>query len=148
MNYLYTSLAFFVGFLLPVQVGINAELARFISSPLLAALVSFIVGTLCLLASVMLFSKVPLPTFGIVAAMPVWVWGGGLIGAAVVLGSIVAGPKIGALALVGLLLAGQLIASVLMDHFGWFGFPVQKISEARLFGIVLLAGGFFLIQKN
>ena len=27
MNYIYISLAFFVGFLLPVQVGINAELA-------------------------------------------------------------------------------------------------------------------------
>ena len=44
MNYIYISLAFFVGFLLPVQVGINAELARFVNSPLLAALVSFIVG--------------------------------------------------------------------------------------------------------
>ena len=64
--------------------------------------------------------------------------GGGLIGAAVVLGSIIAGPKIGALALVGLLLIGQLIASVLMDHFGWFSFPIQKMSEARLLGILLL----------
>ena len=74
--------------------------------------------------------------------------GGGLIGAAVVLGSILAGPKIGMLALVGLLLAGQLIASVLMDHFGWFGFPIQKMSEARWLGILLLMGGFFLIRKN
>ena len=75
MNYLYTSLAFFVGFLLPVQVGINAELARFVNSQLLAALVSFIVGALCLLASVVLL-KVPFPAFGKFAVMPVWVWGG------------------------------------------------------------------------
>ena len=74
--------------------------------------------------------------------------GGGLIGAAVVLGSIIAGPKIGALALVGLLLIGQLIASVLMDHFGWFSFPIQKMSEARLLGILLLVGGFLLVRKN
>ena len=147
MNYLYTFLALFVGFLLPVQVGINAELARFVNSPLLAALVTFVVGALCLLASVVLL-KVPLPAIGKFVAMPVWVWGGGLIGAAVVLGSILAGPKIGMLALVGLLLAGQLIASVLMDHFGWFGFPIQKMSEARWLGILLLMGGFFLIRKN
>jgi bacterial/archaeal transporter family-2 protein len=147
MNYLYTSLAFFVGFLLPVQVGINAELARFINSPLLAALVSFVVGTLCLSVSAVLL-KVPFPAFGKFAVMPAWAWGGGLIGAAVVLGSILAGPKIGALALVGLLLAGQLVASVLMDHFGWFGFPIQKMSEARLLGILLLVGGFLLIRKH
>ena len=147
MNYLYTSLAFFVGFLLPVQVGINAELARFINSPLLAALVSFVVGTLCLSASAVLL-KVPFPAFGKFAVMPAWAWGGGLIGAAVVLGSILAGPKIGALALVGLLLTGQLVASVLMDHFGWFGFPIQKMSEARLLGILLLVGGFLLIRKH
>ena len=147
MNYLYTSLSFFVGFLLPVQVGINAELARFVNSQLLAALVFFIVGALCLLASVVLL-KVPFPAFGKFAVMPVWVWGGGLIGAVVVLGSILAGPKIGMLALVGLLLAGQLVASVLMDHFGWFGFPIQKMSEARWVGMLLLVGGFFLIRKN
>ena len=147
MNYIYISLAFFVGFLLPVQVGINGELARFVNSPLLAALVSFIVGALCLLASVVLL-KVPFPAFGKFAVMPVWVWGGGLIGAVVVLGSILAGPKIGMLALVGLLLAGQLVASVLMDHFGWFSFPIQKMSEARLLGILLLVGGFLLVRKN
>jgi bacterial/archaeal transporter family-2 protein len=147
MSYFYISLAFFVGLLLPIQVGINAELARFINSPVLAALVSFFVGGLCLLVSVVLL-KVPFPSMGNFSSVPVWSWGGGLIGAAVVLGSIIAGPKIGALALVGLLLAGQLIASVLMDHFGWFGFPVQKLSGIRLAGILLLVGGFLLIRKN
>lgn len=147
MNFLYTSLAFFVGFLLPVQVGINMELARFINSPVLAALVSFTVGTTCLLASAVLL-KIPFPALGSVSAMPAWAWGGGFIGAAVVLGSILAGPKIGALALVGVLLAGQLIASVLIDHFGWLGFPVQKMNAVRMLGVLLLVGGFFLIRRN
>jgi uncharacterized membrane protein YdcZ (DUF606 family) len=34
MNYTVTILAFFVGVLLPVQVGINAELAKYINSPI------------------------------------------------------------------------------------------------------------------
>ncbi|MBT3922626.1 MAG: DMT family transporter [Nitrospina sp.] len=147
MNYLYMSLAFLVGFLLPVQVGINAELSRFVNSPLLAALVSFTVGGLCLLISVVVL-RVPFPALGAVSTIPVWSWGGGLIGAAVVLGSILAGPKIGALALVGVLLAGQLIASVLMDHFGWLGFPIQKMTGVRFVGIMLLVGGLYLIRKN
>jgi len=147
MNYFYTSLALFVGFLLPVQVGINSELARLVNSPVLAALISFAVGAICLSASVVLL-KIPFPAVGPVAAMPLWLWAGGLIGAAVVLGSIIAGPKIGALALVGILLAGQLIASVAIDHFGWLGFPVQKMNVVRLLGVLLLVGGFLLIRRN
>ena len=147
MNYLYASIVLFVGFLLPVQVGVNAELARFINSPLLAAFISFVVGTVCLGIGMLVF-KIPLPAINQVAIMPAWAWGGGLIGASVVLGSIIAGPKIGALALVGILLAGQLIASVLIDHFGWLGFPTQKMNIVRLVGVLLLIGGFYLIRRN
>ena len=147
MNYLYSSIVFFVGFLLPVQVGINAELARYINSPLLAALISFTVGTVCLGLSVLIF-KIQIPTINLITVMPGWAWCGGLIGAAVVLGSIIAGPKIGALALVGILLAGQLIASVLIDHFGWMGFPIQKMNAVRLVGVLFLVGGFYLIRRN
>ena len=147
MNYLYISVTLFLGLLLPLQVGINTELARFINSPVLAAFVSFAVGSICLLASAVLL-KIPLPAFGQVAAMPVWVWGGGLIGAAGVLGAIIVGPKIGVLALFGTLLIGQLIASLFVDHFGWLGFPIQKMNVGRLFGVLLLVGGFFLIRKN
>ena len=119
----------------------------YVAGPVLAALISFAVGTIFLVASVVLF-KIPLPAFGQITGMPAWAWGGGLIGATVVLGSIIAGPKIGALALVGILLAGQLIASVLIDHYGWLGFPIQKMNAVRLVGVLLLVGGFFLIRRT
>ncbi|MBC8283514.1 MAG: DMT family transporter [Nitrospinae bacterium] len=111
MSLILTTLAFFIGVLLPVQVGVNAELARHINSPVLAALVSFLVGGLCLIVGSIIV-KAPFPTWGQVVSLPSWLWGGGLIGAAVVFGSIVAGPKIGALALVSLLLAGAPIVSI------------------------------------
>jgi bacterial/archaeal transporter family-2 protein len=147
MNYILTSLAFFVGVLLPVQVGVNAELARYINSPVLAALVSFLVGGMCLIVGAVVF-KSPLPTLNQVTSLPTWLWGGGMIGATVVLGSILAGPKIGALALVSLLLAGQLVASIVIDHYGWLGFPIQKMNIQRLLGVLLLVGGFLLVRKN
>ena len=147
MNYILTTLAFFVGVLLPIQVGVNAELAKYINSPILAALVSFFVGGMCLILGAVVF-KAPLPTLSQVTSLPTWLWGGGMIGAAVVLGSILAGPKIGALALVSLLLAGQLVASILIDHYGWLGFPIQKMNIQRLLGVLLLVGGFMLVQKN
>jgi bacterial/archaeal transporter family-2 protein len=147
MNYTLTTLAFCIGVLLPVQVGVNAELAKYINSPILAALVSFIVGGMCLILGAVIF-KAPLPTLSQVTSPPVWLWGGGMIGAAVVLGSILAGPKIGALALVSLLLAGQLVASILIDHYGWLGFSIQKMNIQRLLGVLLLVGGFLLVRKN
>jgi bacterial/archaeal transporter family-2 protein len=147
MNYIFTTLAFFVGGLLPIQVGVNAELAKYINSPILAALVSFLVGGACLVLGAVIF-KTPLPTLNQVTSLPTWLWGGGMIGAAVVLGSILAGPKIGALALVSLLIAGQLVVSILIDHYGWLGFPIQNMNIQRFLGVLLLVGGFLLVQKN
>jgi transporter family-2 protein len=146
MNYILTTLAFIVGGLLPIQVCVNAELARYINSPILAALVSFLVGGMCLILGAVIF-KAPLPSLNQLASLPIWLWGGGMIGAAVVLGSILAGPKIGALALVSLLLAGQLVVSILIDHYGLVGFPVQKMNIQRLLGVLLLVGGFLLVRK-
>ena len=146
MNFTLTILAFLIGVLLPVQVGINLELARHINSSVLAALFSFLVGSICLGFSAWVL-KTPLPIWGDVISIPSWLWAGGLIGALVVLGSILAGPKIGALALVSLLLVGQLISSIIMDHFGWLGFPIHKIDFQRFLGVILLLGGFLLIRK-
>ena len=147
MNYILTTLAFLVGGLLPIQVGVNAELAKYINSPILAALVSFLVGGVCLILGALIF-KTPLPTLNQVTSLPTWLWGGGMIGAAVVLGSILVGPKIGALALVSLLIAGQLVVSILIDHYGWLGFPIQKMNIQRFLGVLLLVGGFLLVRKN
>ncbi|MEK9629535.1 MAG: DMT family transporter [Nitrospinota bacterium] len=147
MNYTLTALAFFIGILLPVQVGVNAELSKNISSPILAALVSFLVGGICLILSAVAF-KSPLPGWNQIISIPIWQWLGGMIGAMVVLGSILAGPKIGALALVSLLLAGQLVASIVIDHYGWLGFPIQKMDFQRLLGLLLLIGGYLLIRKH
>ena len=49
MGYPYMFLALVIGLLLPAQVGINAELARRVSSPVTAGLISFAVGTVVLL---------------------------------------------------------------------------------------------------
>ena len=147
MNFTHTMLAFFIGALLPVQVGVNLELARYINSPVLAALVSFLVGGLCLIVSASIL-KTPFPTWNQVISLPSWIWGGGVIGALIVFGSILAGPKIGALALMSLLLAGQLVTSIIIDHYGWLGFSVQKIDYQRLLGVLLLFVGFMLIRRN
>jgi bacterial/archaeal transporter family-2 protein len=137
--------AFAAGAMLPIQFGINAQLARWIESPVRAALVSFIVGALALLlVTIALYRQLP-PTTRLGSA-PWWVWIGGLFGAFYVLGSVVAAPKLGAVTLVALILAGQAVSSLLVDHFGWVGFEEQPISLGRIGGVLLLAAGVALVR--
>jgi bacterial/archaeal transporter family-2 protein len=141
----YLVFAFAAGAMLPIQFGINAQLARWIDSPVHAALVSFVVGALALLiVTLALFRN--LPTATRLADAPWWVWVGGLFGAFYVLGSVVAAPKLGAVTLVALILAGQAVSSLLVDHFGWVGFDEQPISLGRVAGVLLLAGGVALVR--
>ena len=133
------------GAMLPIQFGINAQLATWLHSPLRATLVSFAVGTVALFA-VMLAAYRDWPSGGSVAGAPWWVWTGGLLGAFYVLGSVVTAPKLGAATLVAVILAGQAIASLLVDHFGWVGFEENPVTPGRLLGIALVAAGVALVR--
>jgi transporter family-2 protein len=59
--WLYLLFAFAAGVALPFQAGINAELAEWLHSPVRAAFVSFLVGTLILLVAALLVTR-PLPS--------------------------------------------------------------------------------------
>lgn len=146
MGQLYIIIALAIGLLLPIQVGINAELAQRISNPITASLISFIVGTVGLMIC-LLVSRAPLPDWSTVTTLPTWLWLGGFIGAFAVFGGIISGPKIGLLSLVTLVLAGQLLASLMMDHYGWLGLPVRELSLGRISGSLLLLMAVTLIHK-
>jgi transporter family-2 protein len=131
--------------MLPIQFGINAQLARWVDSPLRATLISFAVGTLVLLL-VMAVADRDWPSAGRIGGAPWWVWLGGLLGAFYVLGSVVTAPKLGAATLVAVILAGQAVASLLVDHFGWVGFEENPVTPGRLLGIALVAAGVALVR--
>jgi transporter family-2 protein len=111
----YVLFALAAGAMLPIQFGINAQLATWVGGSLRAALVSFVVGALGLFVAALFVARGCPDRAG---DAPWWVWIGGLLGAFYVLGSIVTAPKLGAATLVALILAGQAIASLLVDHYG------------------------------
>jgi bacterial/archaeal transporter family-2 protein len=141
----YLAFGFAAGAMLPIQFGINAQLASWVDSPLRATLVSFVVGTVAL-AVVMLVSARDWPPLSRVESAPWWVWVGGLLGAFYVLGSVVAAPKLGAATLVAVILAGQAVASLLVDHFGWVGFEENPVTLGRLAGVAFVAVGVALVR--
>jgi bacterial/archaeal transporter family-2 protein len=147
-------LAIVAGTMIPFQAGVNVALSRFVGGPSRAALISFAVGTVALLVvSVLATRGLPTlsraseaPTLSRASEAPWWVWIGGLLGAFYVFGSIVSAPRLGAVTLIAAVFAGQAVASLVIDHYGWVGFPEQAISPARLAGIGLLAVGLALVR--
>ena len=77
-----------------------------------------------------------------------WMYIGGLIGTALVIGSIVIPKKIGFTAYFSMLVAGQLVGSVIADAIGFLGNPVHLPGPARIFGVICLIAGAVLVQKK
>ena len=142
----YFVLAFVAGMALTIQVGINSTLRRGLGDPGMATLVSFLVGTVGLVLFLLL-TRTSLPTRTAVAAVPWWAWLGGLVGAFYVVTTVVVGPRLGSATLLALVVLGQLLAALVIDHFGWIGFPQHPLSTVRILGAIMLFGGVLLIVR-
>ena len=137
---------FIAGVLLTIQVGFNSTLGRAVGNVSFAVLANFLVGSIGLLVY---FSAAGggWPNRNGLAAVPAWAWFGGCLGAFYVAVATLVGPRIGAAALLALTVLGQLLASLIVDQFGWLGFPLQPISLTKLAGAALLLGGVGLIVR-
>ena len=139
-------LAVLIGCLLPVQTGVNAELRTALGNPIATALVSFGVGIASLLAAV-LWLRIPVPLADAWSQSAWWQWSGGLIGAIYIAAVVVLAPRLGAGTLIAAVVGGQMLASLVLDHFGWVGFPEHPISGLRLLGAALVMLGVAMIQR-
>jgi len=138
--------AVLIGAGLTVQIGLNTIASNRVGSPILASVLNFCVGLIALIAIAAVGGARNAP--GSVAAVPVWAWLGGLLGAGYVAGTIVLGPRLGAAALLALTLVGQLATALLVDHYGWIGFPRNPVSWDRTLGIALLLAGAWLVMRR
>lgn len=135
------------GALVPVQAGINASLRHFLPHPVWAAVTNFTVG-LAVLSLAAVAMQAPLPAAAQVAKAPWWYWLGGSMGAVLVLSGILFSHRLGAATFVGCIILGQLTASVVCDHFGLVGYPAHAANLQRIGGLVLLAGGVWLVRSS
>ena len=146
MTSTYYLLAFLAGLVLTVQIGSNSLLSHSLGNPAMAAFGSFIVGLLGL-AIYLMITRASVPTRAALAAVPLWVWSGGLLGTFYVVTTMIVAQRTGAASLLALSVLGQLLASLIVDHYGWIGFPQHEITLTRLAGAALLFGGVLLIVR-
>lgn len=146
-GYLLVISAVLVGLSLASQAGINAQLREALASPIQAAFISFLIGTV-ILGAMLVVQKDHWPSFNDARNIPWWAWLGGLLGAFNVAMSIYLAPKLGAVALAVSVVCGQVIASVFYDHYGVIGYPKIEISLSRMAGAALLILGVILVSKK
>ena len=131
---------------MPLQAGVNAQLARWVGNPVTASLVSFAVGTLALFAY-NAATRPQLAPLAAVAAAPGWGWAGGRFGAVFVTAAATFAPRLGAATFISITIAGQVLVSILLDHFGVVGFAARPVTALRLVGALLLVAGVLLVRK-
>ena len=124
----------------------NARLAGAVGSPVNAAFISFLVGTVALgLLALALQTR---PDVQAMKALPAWAWLGGLYGCVFVVAAAWGVPRIGVALTITLMVAGQLALSLILDHFGLMGVPRQPVSLTRLAGVLLVVGGVLLVRRG
>jgi transporter family-2 protein len=138
--------ALVAGMAAPTQFAINSQLRQVVGGPVLAAAISFLIGTVILFVAVAAVSHA-VPELGPIVSAPWWMYLGGLLGAFYVCASIVLTPRLGVATTIGLFLAGQVVSSMIIDHLGLFGVPVQPASIPRILGAVLVIVGVAIVQR-
>jgi transporter family-2 protein len=143
---LLSLLAASAGVSLVVQVALNGKLREGLASWSWAGLVSYLGGTLTMLAVVAL-QRPAWPSAAARAALPWSAWSGGFFGAIYIVLAIALLPRLGAAALVALVVSGQMLASMVFDHYGLLGIVRHAATPGRLLGAVLIVAGVVLIRR-
>lgn len=146
-SYLLFFSALIVGFSLASQAGVNSQLRTALASPIQAAFISFLIGTL-ILGAILLVQQDKWFSASEALNVPWWAWLGGFFGAFNIAVSIYLAPKLGAVALAISVVCGQVIASIFYDHYGLLGYPKLEISPSRIIGALFLVLGVILVSKK
>lgn len=136
-----------VGSLLAVQAAANVQLASAMTSPLGASALQLGIGAVLLVALAALAGS--LGAVELLGDAEPWALAGGLGSAVYITAGILLFPRIGALAAVGLFITGQMLASLLLDGFGWLGVtPEPPGAAALLGGAAVIAGAWLIVRAH
>jgi bacterial/archaeal transporter family-2 protein len=132
-----------VGSLLALQAAANVQLSAAMASPFGASTLQLgIAAALLLLIAV---AGGSLGAFGLLDQAEPWELMGGLGSAIYITSGIVLFPRLGAVVTVGLWIAGQMLASLVLDGFGWLGLEPDPLGVPELVGAAAVLSGTAMI---
>ena len=141
----FVLLGLIAGATVPIQAGINSSLSFFTGSNISAAIISFLAGSIAIITFA-LIARTPFPKPDAFAEAPWWIWIGGAFGAFYVVSSIILVNRVGAVSMLAFIIAGQMIASIIIDHYGLVGYQINPISIYKIVGVIFIAIGVVFIK--
>jgi transporter family-2 protein len=134
-----------VGGLLALQAAANVQLSTAMTSPFGASALQLGIGAALLVA--LAAAAGTLGAVELLGDAEPWTLAGGLGSAVYITAGILLFPRVGALVAVGLFIAGQMLASLLLDGFGWLGVPREELGAPALLGAAAVVAGAWLIVR-
>lgn len=134
-----------VGGLLALQAAANVQLSGAMVSPFGASTLQLGIGAALLAALAAVVGS--LGAFTLLGDAEPWHLLGGLGSAVYITAGILLFPRLGALVAVGLFITGQMLASLLLDGFGWLGVARDAPGVAALVGAGAVVVGAWLIVR-
>lgn len=77
---------------------------------------------------------------------PLWMWLGGLAGVIYITLALILTPRLGASTFIVCVVAGQMLASLLIDHYGLMGLAQRLATPGRIAGVALIFAGMIVVQ--
>jgi transporter family-2 protein len=143
---LFPVLAFAGGALTALQPLINARLNQQLSEPIWASFVSFVVGTIILLAIGLYLNGGKFMSIN-TEGLKWWMFTGGALGAFFVTVAIYVVPHMGVAVMISVMVAGQLIGAAILSHYGILADQPHPITMQKFIGMALLAIGAMVTLK-
>lgn len=143
---LMTFISIICGAAIALQSTLSGQLNGVVNNSLFT---SFAIYIACALLMVIVFfiSGTEIPAVSILKKVPRHLWVFGAILSVFALSTIYwLMPKIGVARVMTGVLLGQLLTSVIVSHFGFFGLPELKISFIKLVGIVFIFVGIVMVN--
>ncbi|WP_348622683.1 DMT family transporter [Paenibacillus peoriae] len=98
---------------------------------------NFFMGTIISLIILIFFGRGNLSK---IMKLPKWNLLGGILGVIYMLSIVIGVPLVGVGISMITVVVGQMVTSVLIDHYGWFGRTKKKVSGKRLASLILMLG--------
>jgi transporter family-2 protein len=139
LTLLYILLAVFLGATVAIYLSMNTAIAKYFGSPITANVSFYVVGlSAALLIFVVLGDVRTLDQF---KTIPAYLFITGAASACMVLGTTFLIPRLGARKVFILLLAGQVVAAMVLSHWGLLESPKDPITLQKVAGATLLIIG-------
>ena len=137
---MYYLLSIIAGILTSSMITVNGNLTNFYGSYTASVIIHFI-GLIGLTLYLIIKKQAFIPK----ERLPFYYFLGGAIGVGTTVFNNMAFGTLSVSAILALTLLGQSITSIIIDHFGLLGMPVERFNKKKLFGLSFVLIGIFII---